>query len=251
MNLPLFYKNAVQLDSSVHRDLKLKLPEKPLSFASEANLIPALIDEFELAIREMPIAFLAGKDNPTVVFVTGLKPGSNAFLSDEGLWDASYIPAYIRRYPFIVGNVEDGEPVLCIDESFEGLQTKEGTSFFDKDGNPEEAVTRAVTLAESYRLSSIKTDEFAKKLNELGLLEAVSLDATTGNSETISLHGLLVVSQEALSNLDDSKIAELHKSGYLKAIYAHLFSLQSVSKLNSLTEISGEEIKKPSSKKSA
>ena len=171
MSNPLFYKNIVPLNTDIHKNLRLSTPAKPLDFAKEANLIPALVDEFELALDDLPIAFLPSTGAPSAVFVTGLKPGTNVFVSRDGLWDGKYAPAYLRRYPFIVGDVPDGEPILCVDDTYEGLSEKKGEPFFSKAGESEEALVRALTLSQSYKSSADRTDEFAEMLHEMELFQ--------------------------------------------------------------------------------
>ncbi|MDF2374406.1 MAG: SapC family protein [Rhizobiaceae bacterium] len=236
----LFYKNVVPLNSETHRDLHLKAVKKPLAFAKEANLIPALVDEFEFAMDDLPIAFLPGKEQPSAVFVAGLEPGSSVFITEDGLWNGKYAPAYLRRYPFIIGDVEGGESVLCVDDSYEGLSKTDGVRFFSKDGKPEESVTNALALAQNYRAAADRTDEFVKKLNTLKLLRDIKLDAKMPDGSEKSVHGLQVLDEEAFAALPAKALGELHKAGFLKAIYSHLFSLRSVPKLISGAEPAGK-----------
>lgn len=231
MAAPLFYKNVVPLNSETHRDLRLKQMEKPLAFAKEANLLPALVDEFELAMDDLPIAFLPGKEHPSVVFVAGLEPGTSAFVTKDGLWNGKYAPAYLRRYPFIIGDVDGGESVLCVDDSFEGLSKKDGVRFFSTDGKPEEAVSNALALAQNYRAAADRTDEFAKMLHTLKLLRDVKLDVKMPDGSEKSVHGLQVLDEDAFAVLPAKSLGDLHKAGFLKAIYSHLFSLRAIPKL--------------------
>ncbi|NRB17227.1 MAG: SapC family protein [Rhodobacteraceae bacterium] len=228
---PLFYKNVVPLSTEGHKNLRFSTPDKPLAFAKEANLIPALVDEFELALNDLPIAFLPATDVPSAVFVTGLKPGTNVFISDEGLWDGKYAPAYLRRYPFIVGDVTDGESILCVDDTYEGLSEETGEPFFTKTGESEETLVRALTISQSYKASADRTDAFAKMLHEMELFQSISLDAVMPDGEKTSVHGLMVVNEEALSELSDAQLGKLSAAGFLKPIYCHLLSLRTISRL--------------------
>jgi hypothetical protein len=156
---PLFYTNVVPLSSDAHRKLRFSTPPRPLDFAKDANLIPALVDEFELALVDLPIAFLPAADVPSAVFVTGLKPGTNAFISKDGLWDGKYAPAYLRRYPFIIGDVEGGDGILCVDDTYEGLNEKEGEPFFTKTGESEETLHRCL-CQDAARDGTVSVDLF-------------------------------------------------------------------------------------------
>lgn len=228
---PLFYQQVVPLNRDAHRDLRLRTSKEPLGYARSAHLIPALVEEFTSAMAEMPIAFLPGAAHPTAVFVVGLEPGSNVFVSDMGLWQASYVPAYLRRYPFIIGDVQSADPVLCIDEAFEGLNTKEGARLFSASGEPEPTVTQALSLAQGYRVAAERTETFCALLQRLGLFRSVTLDAKLPNGQTTVVHGLLTVNEDAFDELPEKKVLELRKEKFLKPVFAHLLSLKSLSRL--------------------
>lgn len=225
---PLFYNQVTPLNSEEHRNLRLKPAGKPFGFAREANLVPALIEEFSASVTQMPVAFLPGAKHPSAVFVTGVAPGKNLFISDEGHWTGNYVPAYLRRYPFIMGDVPNADPVLCIDTSFEGLNAKDGARLFNKAGEIEEPVQQALGLAENYRISAQRTEAFCARLQELELFRTVTLDAKLDNGQSTVVHGLMIVDEGALEALSSDVLAGLAKDGFLKPIYAHLLSLPSL-----------------------
>jgi len=229
---PLFYKSVVPLDINRHKALKISRPEHPLEFARSANVIPALVDEFELSLDDLPIAFLPGAKGPSAVFVTGAAPGTNAFISDDGLWKGKYVPAYLRRYPFIIGDVSETESVLCIDEAYEGLGEDEGESLFSETGGQEAPLAQGLALAQSYRDAAVKTERFCAMLHDYGLLQAATLDTTAPDGTKSVVYGLLIVDEAALAALPSDKLHALHQAGFLKAIYTQIVSLRSVDKLN-------------------
>jgi len=231
MSKPLFYRNCVPLNTEKHRDLRMQVPEHPYKFAREANLIPALIDEFASALGHLPVAFLPGAAAPAAVFVTGLAPGTSAFVTEDGQWNAEYLPAYLRRYPFIIGEVDGQDPVLCIDESHEGLGSEGGERLFSDEGESEAALIRALEFAQGYRTAAERTERFSERLRELELFRSVTLDATDAHGARTSVHGLMIVDEDALAALPDDTVLSLHKDGYMRFIHAHLFSLRAISRL--------------------
>lgn len=231
---PLFYNRIVPLDTRVHRHLHLAAPAKPFGFAAEANLVPALMEEFGAAAPFMPIAFLPGADKPAAVFVAGLKPGTNLFIDDAGKWTAGYLPAYLRRYPFIMGDVPNGKPVLCIDETFDGFGPAKGEALFSPIGETQEPLQRALSLAENYRLGAKRSDAFCETLQRLKLFRSVTLDARPPGGESIVVHGLMVVDEDVLASLGKDELYELHQQKYLKPIYEHLLSLSAISRLSEM-----------------
>lgn len=77
---------------------------------------PAVIDEFVVASRHLPIVFVPTASKPTPVFLLGAQPGENRHVDPAGAWTGGYVPAYVRRYPFIIGDNAGAEPLVCIDE---------------------------------------------------------------------------------------------------------------------------------------
>lgn len=229
---PLFYGNIVPLGTAAHRDLRMHTPEKPFGFAAEANLVPALLEEFGTAAPHMPIAFLPNADRPAAVFVTGLKPGRNLFVDVAGQWTGGYLPAYVRRYPFIMGDVPGGEPILCIDSSYEGFGAAAGELLFEAEGKPGSQLGKALALAESYRQSALRVDAFCAALQKLGLFRTVTLDARLPEGESTVVHGLMVVDEEAFNALDAEALRELHAQRFLRPIFEHLVSLAAMSHLS-------------------
>ena len=99
-SMPLFYKSVVALDRNAHARLKVRDPENFL-FTANAPLLPLLTAEFAPIAREYPIVFMNDEGTIIPVALTGMPQGKNLFLNEKGLWDARYVPAYVRRYPFV------------------------------------------------------------------------------------------------------------------------------------------------------
>ncbi len=58
--------------------------------------------EFAVAARHYPIVFSNSAPHLPVT-VCGLQTGSNAFVGNDNRWtQGCYVPAYVRRYPFIL-----------------------------------------------------------------------------------------------------------------------------------------------------
>ena len=115
MSQPLFYRSVVPLHRETHRGLGLAAVPS-FAFAAASHLIPAVVDEFSAACAELPILFAPDVEGASPAFLTGLTPGCNAFVRADGSWAASYVPAYLRRYPFILGEVPNAEPLVCLDD---------------------------------------------------------------------------------------------------------------------------------------
>ncbi len=229
--LPVLYRSVTPLNREQHADMRLAAMPEPLSFARGTHLLPAMVDEFGAAARELPIVFLPEPDGVSPVFMLSLRAGTNGFVTSEGLWTASYLPAYIRRYPFVLGDVEGRDPILCFDDQFEGFNEKHGEILFDPDGSPSAALQAAMQFAGGFREAGQRTVLFVRKLRELDLFKSVTMDVNSPKAGKTTIEGLLVVDEAKLKSLADSVILDLQKTGYLPAIHAHLLSLGGISAL--------------------
>ncbi|MFE1599562.1 SapC family protein [Methylobacterium sp. ID0610] len=233
--LPLFYRSVVPLDRDAHRTWSLANPQR-FAFARASHLVPAVVDEFAAACRHLPILFLPESLGPTPVFLTGLVPGRSALIDGEGAWTGRYLPAYLRRYPFILGETEGAPPVICLDDADAALvgpasdaEESGRQPLFAADGSDTPLLQERVRLVVEYAEAARRTTAFGRTLQDLGLLRALTVqgqDPATGEGHT--LHGVMGVDEAALGALPEEGVARLRREGVLAAVYAHLVSLQTV-----------------------
>lgn len=234
-SLPLFYRSVVPLNRDAHIGLRLRNPQR-FGFARTSHLIPAVVDEFAAACRHLPILFLPESLGPTPVFLAGLVPGRSALVSDDGAWSGRYLPAYLRRYPFILGESDGQPPLVCLDDTAEGVlladegeEAGERVALFETDGTETALLQERVRLVSDYAQAARRTAALGRALQDLGLLRGVTLqgqDLATGESH--SLYGALAVDEGALAGLGDEAFLSLRCEGWLGPIHAHLVSLQAV-----------------------
>ena len=114
--LPLFYNDLMPLNSRDHANWKSKSLDAA-SWLVGQHAIPLTVDEFVQAQRDFPIVFSSG-ENPLPLALMGLNEGVNTFVEDDGkIDDPIYMPAYIRRYPFMLARLtqETDDLSLCFD----------------------------------------------------------------------------------------------------------------------------------------
>ncbi len=179
--LPLFYRAAVPLDRDAHRALRLARPQR-FGFARTSHLVPAVLDEFGPACRHLPILFVPESQGPTPVFLTGLVPGRCALVDEAGAWTGRYLPAYLRRYPFILGESEEAPPLVCLDDSSEVLHREADAAdpsgyvpLFQGDGGDTPLLQERVRLVVEYAEAARRTAAFGRTLQDLGLLRALTV----------------------------------------------------------------------------
>ena len=120
--MPLFYRKIAVLEASrcAGKSLKTNIG---FDFARATNVVMLNAAEFEQAARVYPIVF-ASSPNPAALALLGVREAENLFVDANGDWRPNtYIPAYVRRYPFIFHRTEDGQQfTLCIDEASGALE---------------------------------------------------------------------------------------------------------------------------------
>ena len=227
---PLFYGAPAPLDRERHKDMRLDR-DKGLHFAGTAQFIPALHEEFAEACRSLPVLFLPGAGAPAPVFLCGMEAGENRFVDTEGVWTGAYVPAYLRRYPFILGEVENEDAIICIDEGAAVLSRETGERLFTDDAKETETLTNAIALTNEYFAASKRTEALVSQITALGLLQPIAVQTRDAAGAARSIQGLLAVDERRLAELSDEDFLALRRTGALPALYAHLMSLAQIERL--------------------
>lgn len=226
---PLFYSNPVPLLKDRHEKSGVTSIEN-FSFAKGSNTLPINMPEFAQLAKHYPIVFSAS-ENPVPIVVLGLE-NNNLFIDNTGAWEeGTYIPAYIRRYPFAfsaspVG--DDQQLILCIDENsdrYVNEAKKSHVRFFDDKKEASPALQNVLRFCEQYHNDNVSTANFTKKLDELGLLVERRISISLGaNVPPAELHGFKTIDEEKLRNLDAKTLEEWNKAGLLGFLYYHILS---------------------------
>ncbi|MCF8495429.1 MAG: SapC family protein [Alphaproteobacteria bacterium] len=221
--LPLFYKSPMPLDAKRHEKLALR-KNFGLGFTKEVNAVPINLIEMPQICHFYPIAF-SPDDQATPVAILGLRDHENLFLKEDGRWEESYIPAYIRRYPFIFSEIPGKDQLtLCIDNVPEILEEGGNQRFFDKEGKASALATNALEFCKSYHTAAQQTLEFGKALAKSGLLIEREAQINVAGNRRIKFSGFKIVDEQKLAGLSDKVFLEWRAKGWLPFIYAHLFS---------------------------
>ena len=227
--LPLFYKDLLPLNSRDHADWKAGTLESA-AFLATTHAIPVTSDEFVDAQRHFPIVFTAG-DNPIPIALFGLNEGVNTFVGDDmKVNELVYLPAYIRRYPFILAKLQptSEDMSLCFDPS-SGLlgKTDEGLALFDTAGQPTEYTQGVLEFCRRFEEAGQRTKLFMDELAKLDILMDGEIAITRNDmpDRPFIYRGFRMVDENKLRELSAETLDGLAKNGMLMLIYAHLFSL--------------------------
>lgn len=230
------YEKVIALNKDTHRDHKLKLISD-LGIMADMQSIPLLAGEFVEATKEYPIVFVKANNTGNTLqpmALLGLKNGENLFVAADGTWVARYVPAFVRRYPFILADTGNNQFTVCMDQSYAGFNLDDGVPLFEAGGETD-FLKNMIQFVTDFHRNSELTAKFTEKLNTLGLLEEKNLKAELNDGREFMVQGFSVVNEEKLLKLDAKDVQNLFTSGELALIYAHLMSLSNLNRLVDLT----------------
>lgn len=225
--LPLLFNDLTPLSSVEHATWKARASDTA-PFLAKQHAIPLTIDEFPTAQRYFPIIFSTG-ENAVPLALMGLNEGVNCFVDAEGkLIEQVYIPAYVRRYPFLLARLRENsdELSLCFDPSADAIGAfEEGDPLF-VDGQPSEATKAILAFCEQFEQAGQRTTAFMKELVDAELLmDGEVAIQMADNDQPFVYRGFQMVNEEKLRDLRGDTLRKMMKSGLLPLIHAHLFSL--------------------------
>ncbi len=227
--LPLFYKDLLPLNSQEHGDWKVS-SFADAGFLAETHAVPLTVDEFIDAQRDYPIVFTAG-ENPLPIALFGLNEGVNTFIGDDGkLVSDVYVPAYIRRYPFILAKLQQGseDMSLCFDPT-SGVVAKqdEGQALFEGEGTPSEFTNGVLDFCKKFEESGQRTRAFLEELKKLDILMdgEIAITRSDNPDKPFVYRGFRMVDENRLRELPSETLEALNKNGMIMLIHAHMFSM--------------------------
>lgn len=227
-SLPLFYNAIEPLNATQHGKMKVRALQR-MAKVGQTHAIPVTVDEFTLAQRHYPIVFAVG-DSPVPIALMGLNEGVNVFLDQDGraIDQNLYIPAYIRRYPFLLARLrpDSDELSLCFDPSADAVgDFAEGEALFNGD-QPSDATKAILQFCEQFEAAGQRTAAFVDDLIKADLLmDGEVAIQPEGFQQPFVYRGFRMVDEEKLRNLRGDELRKMNQNGMLPLIYAHLFSL--------------------------
>ncbi len=226
--LPLFYNALEPLSSETHANFRFNAADSA-PFLVNQHAIPVTVDEFVAAQPWLPIVFTTGADSIPIALM-GLNEGVNVFVGDDGklIEDKVYVPAYIRRYPFMLARLRpDAQDLsLCFDPTSETIGAFDQGEALFADGKPTELVQNILGFNEQFEQAGARTANFMTELREMDLLMDGEFTLNmAGNDQPFVYRGFQIVNEEKLNDLRGDQLRKIQKSGLLPLVYAHLFSL--------------------------
>ncbi len=235
------FQQIVPVALERHRHKKVRNTTQ-FDFAAGFHIAYVTLHEFARAAATYPIVFLEDKPNDGFrpVVLMGLESGQNLFVAADGSWNASYIPAMVRRYPFALSKgSQEGRFVVCVDEGSSLLSDTEGAPLFDDQGEPTQVIENVKRYLGELQQMDLMTQEFTKFLQSQNLLTPLNM-RVNATAQARNITGCYVLNEERLNSFSDSLFLEVRAKGYLPAMYAHLMSLPQIERLVQLGKARAE-----------
>lgn len=230
--------NFALLNNIDHKNLRIIRDYSPQYGDGEMSVV-TFPQEFRAIQNEYPIFFKKNAETGKFIPVAlmGLRQNENLFLSEKG-WDADYIPASVKRRPFLIGvqppkqgEGEQPSRLVYVDMDSPRIDEVVGDPVFLPHGGYSPYLETMVDLLEYIQYGTELNEQLVDALLANELLEVVTLEITLKNGERNNLTGLYTINEEKLSGLAGGAIAEFHTKGFLECIYMVLASQANVLKL--------------------
>ncbi len=197
--------------------------DNPFGFTRNIRMVPVVFSEISSVQKHYPVVF-SELENPIPVAVLGVLEDVNLFVDIEGRWDrSSYVPSYLRRYPFAFARRSEEQFSVVIDRIAPVISENPEFPFFDGDDLTEN--TRSMMdFCTRYEAERARTSEFCTRLKELDLLVPQQVGHRPDGGEEAPMARYVTVDVERLTGVDKDVLQELHQSGYLAAMFAQVFS---------------------------
>ncbi|WP_455480656.1 SapC family protein [Bartonella sp. B12(2025)] len=239
-NVMLFYKDITPINKVFHKNLKFSPPSN-MSFAKDTHWIPLASSEYFQAALDYPILFMSAEDEQkkrhyTSAALVGLSNDENDYIASDENWKTNtYIPAFVRRYPFVLAQIKNEKELsVCFDQQSGMFNEITGTELFNSDGSVSPFMEERIRFLESFKIAMEKTAEFIDTLVEMDLLSQKSINVKNDQGLSAQLEHFWIVDGEKLNKLSAHQLAKLHKNGFLGLIFAHLMSTNNLLKILSL-----------------
>jgi SapC protein len=221
---PMFYKRPFALQAQVHSEVSLKRGAN-YRFAAGTNSIPLTLQELFQAQRDYPIVF-TNEAVPMPTAVVGLQDQTNLYVSPDGSWRrGAYIPAYVRRYPFLFSEqAGNANLTLCVDEGSDLIEATTENPFF-RDGKTTEITQKALEFCIAYQRQHEATRDFGRALAQVELLVARDATVKMPSGESIVVRGFKMIDEPKFNTISAETFQDWRSKDWIKPIFAHFLSL--------------------------
>ena len=229
------------LNSKDHAELRVITSHGP-AYHDVAMQVMVFPFEFRNVQACYPIFFqVDANDQYYPVALLGFEEGENLF-QGESDWEASYVPAMVRREPFLVGvqDVEEQQArVLSIDMNHPRVSNSAGELLFKPLGGRTDFLEEQANLLEALHDGLGHCQGFTQALVEHELIEDVALEIKMGDGSSSQLIGLKGVNEERVQALSGDVLEMFNREGYLMPLF---MTIASMSNMQTLIDLKNSKV---------
>jgi len=189
--------------------------------------------EFYESCKDYPIVFIKDNENWVATVMLGYEENKNIYVNAKGEWEAGkYLPASIRRYPFIFVAQSKEQLSLGVDsEALSKADEDKDRNLFDEE-KPSEFTQNILQFMNRFQADAQATSNFVAQLEKWELLEEGKAQITK-NEKNYRVDGFFIVNEEKLQHLSKKKKQEICDQNAYPLITAHLISLSNIQRMGS------------------
>ena len=228
------------LNSVDHQHVKI-ITERSARYGDDVKQALTFPFEFRNVQAFYPILFQPDQNGGFIpVALFGFESRENLFLGEAG-WQAAYIPAMMRREPFLIGYQQpagqsERTRVLSLDMAHPRVNTAQGEALFEPLGGRTPFLENAANLLETIYEGLEHNRAFIAALQEHELLEAVTMDIALKDGSRNQLLGYHCLAEEKIKELPGSVLETFNQNGFLMPMFMALASMANLQRLVELKE---------------
>lgn len=232
MQTMFLYRDITLLNRDNHRTLRVA-PANDLSFSTDTHIIPLAADEFLDSAKDFPVLFVRDAQEKVVpVALLGLEAGRNEWLDGDARWAKdTYVPAFIRRYPFVLASTAEDRFSVCFDAAFKGMNEQHGEPLFDESGNNTKFLDEVIHFLQEFTAAMRRTEAFVDALQRHELLQPKTLTIRNDQGNSFVINDFIGIDEERFQALGESEKAEFCRNGWYHWVTAHWISLRTAGRL--------------------
>jgi hypothetical protein len=221
--------NFALLNNVDHKDTRVII-DRSAEYGDDVMFAMTFPFEFRSVQAFYPILFHKdgrGEIYPVALF--GFEAGENLFLDDAG-WHARYVPAMIRRQPFLIGfggdGGQDGERrrMMSLDMDSPRISKERGAPLFEPLGGRTPFLEEMANLLETLYHGAEHNKHFVAALQEYGLIESVTFDIALEDGSRNQLLGFFAINEDKVRDLPEEALGRLSRGGFLMPLFMILAS---------------------------
>lgn len=228
--------NISVLNNVDHADIKISVSGAENS-SDNVNRCQIYASEITELQKEFPILIYRGEGTEQLQLhaILGLQKNENLFLKDTG-WTTRFVPALLARGPFSIGyskneNGVPSDPKICLDMDDARVNSTVGEAVFMPMGGESQYLQYVKKALQTIESGAQYNHTLFTLINEMELLEPVSIQIKLSNVEQVNLNNYYTINQQKLSSLQGDQLRRLSQYGILGSLFFILSSMGNFQRL--------------------